>query len=124
MTLVDTSVWIDHLRNGNRIMERMLQNAEVLVHPFVVGELALGRISNRAEIMDLLANLPSVEAAENQEVMHMIEKRDLAGSGIGWIDAHLVAAALMAHASLFTFDKALLKAARKLRIAAGTEPGN
>jgi predicted nucleic acid-binding protein len=72
--------------------------------------------------MDLLANLPGVEVAEHREVMHLVENRDLAGSGVGWIDVHLVAAALIAHARLLTSDKELLKVARSLGIAAVTGP--
>jgi predicted nucleic acid-binding protein len=117
MTLVDTSVWVDHFRNGNKILEQLLQDAEVLIHPFVVGELALGRIRNRAEIMELLANLPGVDVAEHREVMHLVENKGLAGSGIGWIDAHLVASAMIARARLLTSDKELLKAARSLGLA-------
>jgi predicted nucleic acid-binding protein len=122
MTLVDTSVWVDHFRNGSRVLGQLLRDSEVLVHPFVVGELALGRIRNRREIMDLLANLPGIEVAEHREVMHLVENRDLGGSGIGWIDAHLIASAMIARARLLTVDKALLNAARSVGIAAVTGP--
>ena len=118
MTLVDTSVWVDHFRSGSKVLEQLLLDSEVLVHPFVGGELALGRIRNRQEIMDLLANLPEIEVAEHREVIHLVESRDLGGSGIGWIDAHLVCSAMIAHARLLTADKELLKAARSLGIAA------
>ena len=118
MTLVDTSVWIDYFRNGNVVLEQLLLDAEVLIHPFVVGELALGRIRNRAEVMELLSNLPGVEVAEHREVIQLVQSRDLAGSGIGWIDAHLAAAAMIARARLLTFDRDLFRTAQNLGITA------
>jgi len=117
MTLVDTSVWVDHLRKGSLTLEKLLRDSEVLVHPFVVGELALGEMKNRSEIMELLANLPVVAAADHQEVMHLVQSRHLAGSGIGWIDAHLLASAVIGRAQLMTTDKALLRVARRLGVA-------
>jgi predicted nucleic acid-binding protein len=117
MTLVDTSVWVDHFKGGDEGLKNLLLNSEVVIHPFVVGELSLGRMRNRSVIMNLLANLPEVQLADHREVIHLVEIRRLAGSGIGWIDAHLLAAALLAGVNLMTRDKALMKAARQLGLA-------
>ncbi len=117
MTLVDTSIWVDHFHRGSPTLRELLRDAEVMVHPFVVGELALGEIENRAEIMGLLHNLPEVGIAAHAEVIHLVESRHLGGSGIGWIDAHLIASAMIARARLMTKDKVLLKVARSLGIA-------
>jgi predicted nucleic acid-binding protein len=122
MTLVDTSVWVDHLRRGNPVLKRLLIDAEVLIHPFIVGELALGEIHNRAEIMELLANLPEVTIAGHDEALHLVQTRRLARTGLGWIDAHLIASAMIARAQLLTGDRALLTAARRLGISAMEAP--
>ena len=110
MILVDTSVWVDHLRNGNSRLMSLLEDGEVLTHPFVLGELALGRLAQRSEILELLENLPSAKVALHEEVLSMIEDRALAGSGIGWVDAHLLASALLSHATLWSLDRKLTSA--------------
>ena len=110
MILVDTSVWVDHLRNGNSRLVSLLEEAEVLTHPFVLGELALGRLARRSEILELLGNLPQAKVALHEEVLAMIEDRSLAGSGIGWADAHLLSSALLSHASLWSLDRKLTSA--------------
>ncbi len=112
MFLVDTSVWVEFLRSSSRKLVQLLLDDQVLAHPAVVGELALGRLSNRDEILALLAALPRASVASNDEVMHCIEARLLYGRGIGWVDAQLVAAALVSDCGLWTFD-------RKLRTVAG-----
>ena len=94
----------------------LLEETAVLTHPFVVGELALGRLGNRKEILDLLGNLPPAKVASHDEVLTMIEQRDLAGAGIGWVDVHLLAAALLSDASLWTLDRQLSKVARDLGV--------
>jgi predicted nucleic acid-binding protein len=114
MTLVDTSVWVDHFRGEDKTVKRLLLDSEVLVHPFVFGELSLGKMRNRPEIMSLLANLPQAQVAQHGEVLHLVEARGLAGTGVGWIDAHLAASALLAGARLLTRDKALARAAKRL----------
>ena len=116
MTLVDTSIWIEHLRQGNELLSKLLHREEVLIHPFIVGELALGSMRNRAEIMNLLSSLPHLSVAEHEEVLALVESRSLAGTGIGWVDAHLLASALMASARVFTADRPLLKACRALGV--------
>ena len=112
MTLVDTSIWVDHLRDGNLRLTALLTNQEVLIHPFIVGELSLGLLQNRVQIMDLLSKLPQAPAAEHGEVMAAVVKHKLSGMGIGWVDAHLIASALIAAASLFTLDRSHQKAAQ------------
>jgi predicted nucleic acid-binding protein len=118
MTLVDTSVWVDHFRGGSDVLKRLLLDAEVVIHPFVMGELSLGDMRNRSLIMGLLANLPGVPVAEHREVMHLVETGGLAGSGVGWIDAHLIASALLSGARIMTKDEALRNAALQLGLIA------
>ena len=89
MILVDTSVWIDHFRNGNAELGELLTSSEVMIHPFIIGELACGSMKNRKEILGLLNELPRADIAEHQEVLKLIEDRRLYGKGIGLIDAHL-----------------------------------
>lgn len=113
MILVDTSVWIDHLRNGNDRLVALLDEAMVTTHPFVIGELACGNLANRARVLTLLHNLPSVSVATDAEVLFYIEQRQLMGRGIGYIDAHLLAAtALTGSTGLWTLDKRLAEVER------------
>ncbi len=117
MILVDTSVWIDHFRSGTPRLTTVLEEEQVLVHPFVVGELACGNIRNRAEVLSLLERLPQAQVAEQQEVMALVARRHLYGRGIGWVDAHLLSAALLSHATLWTFDRPLARLASALGLA-------
>lgn len=106
MILVDTSVWIDHLRSGDRSLAELLQNGDVLGHPAVAGEIALGQLARRREILGLLANLPQATTATDGEVMTLIGERQLFGRGIGYLDAHLLAATLLTVGTdLWTRDK-------------------
>jgi len=115
MILVDTSVWIDHLRDGNERLAASLENAEVWTHPFVIGELACGNLANRAEVLLLLHNLPSVSLATDAEVLFYIERQQLMGRGIGYIDAHLLAAtALTGSIRLWTLDRRLAAVAESV----------
>lgn len=118
MTLVDTSMWVDHLRRGNARVAGLLESGEVAVHPFVLGELACGNIKNRKEILALLDQLPKATVAEQNEVLTLVESRRLYGTGIGWVDAHLVASALLSGTRLLTLDKALGDAASLLGVRA------
>ena len=118
MILVDTSVWIDHLRIGDPQLTALLQEAQVLAHPWVIGELALGRLSARSEVLGLLSNLPRATIATEAEVMSLVETRHPSGLGIGYVDAHLLAATLLTtDASLWTRDKRLAAAAADLGIS-------
>ena len=91
MILVDTSVWVGHLRVGEATLAALLDAGQVLVHPFVIGELALGTLRQRASVLALLQDLPTAVVATDQEVMRFIERHSLAGQGIGYVDAHLLA---------------------------------
>jgi predicted nucleic acid-binding protein len=116
--LVDTSVWVDHLRAGDRTLVRLLENSQVLVHPFVIGELALGNVRQRANLRAELQNLPQAPVASDQEVLRFIELHELFGLGIGYVDAHLLAAVrLSAGSSFWTRDKRLLAIAVHLGTA-------
>jgi predicted nucleic acid-binding protein len=116
--LVDTSVWIDHLRVGDPKLSALLQDAQVLAHPWVIGELALGQLSRRSEILRLLSNLPLATVATEAEVMTLVETQRLFGLGIGNVDAHLLAATLLTtDASLWTRDKRLAAASTDLGIS-------
>ena len=118
MILVDTSVWVDHFRAGNSKLISFLHEGTVLVHPFVIGELACGAIRNRDRIMRLLMALPGARIADHDEVLSFVETRGLSGRGIGWIDVHLLASALLSGAPLFTLDQRLQRVATALRISA------
>jgi predicted nucleic acid-binding protein len=116
--LVDTSVWVDHLRVGDKILVSLLNTGRVLVHPFVVGELALGDLRQRQAILASLQDLPRANQATDQEGLYFIEQHALAGQGIGYIDAHLLASTrLTTGSSLWTRDKRLLRVAERLGLA-------
>jgi predicted nucleic acid-binding protein len=116
--LLDTSVWVDHLRTGDKVVAGLLDSGRVLVHTFVVGELALGNLRQRHVILSLLQDLPRAIAAMDQEVLHFIERHALAGQDIGYVDAHLLASTqLTTGASLWTRDKGLLRVAERLGLA-------
>ena len=117
MILVDTSVWVDHLRRGNARLERLLNDALVLVHPFVVGELALGALKKRSEILGFLEEMPQAEAASHAEALEFVDRHSLAGSGIGWIDAHLLVSTALSRASLWTLDGRLASVAGRLALS-------
>ena len=118
MILVDTSVWVDHLRNGNDQLKDWLNNNEVIVHPFVIGELACGSIKNRREVLSLLSELPEAIVADHDEVLSFVDNNRLFATGIGWIDAHLIASALLSKSRLMTLDKPLSKIASVLGLHA------
>jgi predicted nucleic acid-binding protein len=110
-TLVDTSVWVDHLRHGNAKLATLLEGGSVCCHPFVIGELACGTLRNRNEVLALLGTLPQSALAEHEEVLTFVAQRKLAGRGLGWVDMHLLASALIGRCRLWTLDKALGAAA-------------
>ena len=117
MILVDTSVWIDHLRHGEASLAQALLQMTVGIHPFVVGEMACGNLKNRQEVLQLLQGLPAMQQALDPEVMQLIENKGLMGRGIGYVDAHLCASALLSGAQLWTRDKRLLAVAQELGLA-------
>jgi hypothetical protein len=116
MILVDTSVWIDHLRVGNDRLKTLLFDEQVLCHPFVIGELACGTLRRRVEILAMLKALPEADFLGHEEVLNFLEARRLYGYGIGWVDAHLLASTLLTGCALWTLDKPLRRAAATLNV--------
>jgi predicted nucleic acid-binding protein len=115
--LVDSSIWIDHLRRSEAELERLLADALVICHPFVIGELACGHLRRREAFLSALSELPMAPAATHVEAMGFVERHALAGRGIGWTDVHLLAStALVPTATLWTRDKRLAAAAAALRL--------
>ena len=117
MILVDTSIWISHLRQGNPGLANLLHKGEVLCHPFIIGELACGNMKNRSEILSLLSALPGAIRADHEEALHFIEEKKLMGKGLGYIDLHLAASAVLTGAALWTLDKKLQKVSKSLGIS-------
>lgn len=117
MLLVDTSVWIEHFRQGQPELAAHLSEGLVLMHPCVSGELACGNLKRRAAVLSALNTLPSAKQAADAEVLELIELRKLWGRGLGWIDAHLLASALLSNCRLWTFDKRLERAAADLGLS-------
>ena len=116
--LVDTSIWVEHLRRGYAPLATKLDGGEVWTHPFVIGEIACGNLRHRAEVLALLGALPLAAVADHDEVLEFLEAASLSGTGIGWVDAHLLAASRLAGISLWTLDRRLGSAARRLRLTA------
>ena len=112
--LVDTSVWIDHFRRGNADLEYLLDEGRVLTHPLVIGELSCGSMGGRTEVLRLMEDLPSSVVASHEEALAFVERHRLNGSGLGWIDIHLLASARLSHDSLWSLDQRLRKAAVQL----------
>ena len=118
MILVDTSIWIDHLRAGNAVLSDLLKNKGVLIHPFVAGELALGSLRQHDLVLEASQDLPQASVATDDEVLHLIGRNALSGSGIGYVDAHLLAAArLTPGVSMWTRDKRLHAVADRLGLS-------
>jgi predicted nucleic acid-binding protein len=115
--LVDTSVWIDHFRRPNRDLEQRLDEGRVVTHPFVIGELACGSLHRRSEVLRLLDALPAAPLAAHDEVLMFVERQRLHGSGLGWIDVHLLASARLMHHSLWSADRRLRAAAVRIGLA-------
>ena len=107
MILVDTSIWISHFNKSNSALIALLNSAKVCIHPFIIGELSCGNISNRSEILLLLKSLPQVETALDEEVFTLIENKKLYGQGLGFIDVHLLTSALIHNVKIWTADKSL-----------------
>jgi len=118
LILVDTSVWVDHLRRGDERLAGLLERGTVLMHPFVVGEIACGSLADRQTLLELLQDLPAAVVGEHSEVLAFIERHALHGRGIGYVDVHLLASvALTDGARLWTRDKRLRLAAEELECA-------
>lgn len=118
MILADTSVWVDHLRARNKALADLLEAGLVLAHPFLIGELALGNLRQRELVLGTLQNLPQARVATDTEVLHLIDQNRLFGLGIGYVDAHLLAAArITGGVTLWTRDKRLHGVANQLGLA-------
>jgi predicted nucleic acid-binding protein len=118
MILADTSIWVDHLRKSNATLQKLLEMGQVLCHPFIIGELAMGNLKQRHAILSALQNLPEAVTAHHDEVMQFISGQSLSGMGVGFVDAHLLAAVqLTPEALLWTRDQRLLSVAQKLSFA-------
>jgi predicted nucleic acid-binding protein len=118
LILVDTSVWVDHLRSGDEHLATLLNQGKVLMHPFVMGELSLGSLANRATVLELLRGLPSAAVAGPSESLLLVDRHKLHGRGIGYVDLHLLASTLMSDgATLWSRDKRLILIAGELGCA-------
>jgi predicted nucleic acid-binding protein len=116
LILVDTSVWIRHFRSHNANLATLLDDNHVAIHDFVIGELACGQLKHREEILSLLKTLPRLDAVPHDVVLFLIRDRKLFGSGIGWVDSHLLASALDTGSQLWTFDKSLQNVAKSCSV--------
>ncbi|MGD9194132.1 MAG: PIN domain-containing protein [Desulfobacterales bacterium] len=116
MILVDTSIWVTHLRQGNRQLEKLLIDGEVMCHPFIIGELGCGNLKNRNEIISLLQSLPTAPTIELDEFLFFIDRNQLMGKGVGFVDVHILASAQLAGVPLWTADKRLKSAADQLEL--------
>ncbi|MGW8201087.1 type II toxin-antitoxin system VapC family toxin [Sphingomonas sp. VDB2] len=118
MILADTSVWVDHLRAEDAVLSALLDAEDVLCHPFVIGEIAMGSLHRRESLLNIFKRLPSAVAASHDEVMHLVETERLFGSGVGYLDVHLLASTrLTPDAKLWTRDRRLSDAAVRLGVA-------
>jgi hypothetical protein len=119
MILVDSSVWIDHIARGEPVLQSLLIQREVCIHPHIIGEIALGSLANRDEVLADLKLLPSVGVATHEEVMSFLDRGRLFGMGIGFVDLHLLSAVRLAEGTrIWTRDKRLLQACLKLDVSA------
>jgi len=116
MILADTSVWVNHLRRADHDLARMLQAESVGLHPFILGELAAGNLRNRARVLSYFTSLPELAIAPENEVHYLLQSRRLWGSGLGWIDLHILTATKLSGWDLYTADHAMNEAAVRLQI--------
>ena len=120
MILVDTSAWVEHLGRGLPRLATLLQGGEVLIHPWVIGELACGNLRNRSQVLELLQGLPAATVASDAEVLLLIKRGKLMGRGIGYVDVHLMASARLSRCGLWTRDRRLAAVAQEQGLAACT----
>ncbi len=120
MVLVDTSIWVSHLREREDRLVTLLEEGVASTHPFVIGELACGHLMNRTEILSLLQALPSAELATHEEILAFIESEQLMGKGLGYVDVHLLGSAVLSGVPLWTADRRLAECASALGIRYGS----
>ena len=116
MILADTNVWIKHFRESDDKLITHLNIGSIACHPFIIGELACGNLGNRSEILTLLKELPALPVAETVEILDFIEYKALMGRGLGYIDVHLLASAIIGSAALWTYDCRLHEVATEIGI--------
>ncbi|VAX34997.1 Toxin 1, PIN domain [hydrothermal vent metagenome] len=116
MIIVDTSIWISHLRKKNILLTKELLTTNILIHPFIIGELACGNLKNRKEFISLLQTLPQTQTVTQEEILYFIEHHQLMGLGIGFIDIHLLASTQLTKSLLWTADKKLHAIAKKFNL--------
>jgi predicted nucleic acid-binding protein len=116
MILADTSVWVSHLSRGSVALAARLDEEQVVMHPYIIGELACGEMRNRRQILELLTTLPTAAVASDREALAMIERRKLMGRGLGWVDVHLLASAVLSGCRIWSHDKQLVAAAAELKV--------
>jgi predicted nucleic acid-binding protein len=117
MILVDTSVWVEHFRKGLQELEILLNEGEVATHPFIIGELACGGLTNRSEILSLLQSLPALTTIDLDEYLHFVSSHQIIGKGIGFVDIHILASAYIDSNFLWTLDKKLHAIATKMKLS-------
>jgi hypothetical protein len=123
MILADTSIWVDHLRAGSKSLTSALLDTDIMIHPYVIGELALGNLNNRNALLSYLSELPQTTVTTFSETLYFIEQNKLMAKGIGWVDASLLAAtALTPHSQIWTRDRRLARAAGELNLRFQTHP--
>jgi predicted nucleic acid-binding protein len=119
MILADSSIWIDHLRSNDPTLQNLLENEEIVIHPFVIGKLSLGHIPRYDDILKMLSDLPAISRADDSEVRHLIRSRKLFGTGIGYVDAHLLASVMISRSDrLWTRDRRLHRIADSMGLNA------
>lgn len=117
MILADTSVWVAHFREGVPLLKELLIDNRVLIHPWVIGELTCGTLPRRPQVLRWLGRIPAADVARDAEVLTLIEDKHLWGTGIGWVDAHLLASGLITECEVWTRDERLQAAAKRLGLA-------
>lgn len=117
LVLVDTSIWIDHFNRTDSLLQLLLNDGEVVINPFILGELSCGNIKNRKVILGLLKELPIIKNVSDEEFYFFVEKHQLHGLGLGFVDIHLLASSLLARCSIYTRDKTLFSVADSFKIA-------
>ncbi len=112
MILIDTSVWVDHFRSENRILTTLLMQGAIVMHEFVVGELAVGNFRNRKSMLNLLDSIPKLSKLTHDEFIYFLEKNSIYGKGVGFVDIHLLGSTKLAGVKIWTLDKRLLELAK------------
>ena len=116
MVMVDTSVWILHLRQGSPRLVSLLNDGDVMCHPFIIGEFSCGYLKNRSDILSLLRSLVSAEQVEHEEALRFVESNNLIGKGLGYIDVHLLASSVLSEVPIWTLDRKLRTASSKIGV--------